>query len=219
MPRIHRKAKKEDSDDDEDNEDENDGGEQHADDDVSGPAAPHQSALSDFLYNLEAELRQPSRNLVVKDLVLLFDPSTIYGQRAAFMKGLVVTTAPCPNKQTLFLTITHIQSSTTLRPHNVTPSMPAPVPTYIEPPVLNTTCWQPACWLASWMTASLLAFIRTTTGCQLAGSQVVGKLRQTLVLVGTISGSHLLGSEASFQISKCCHGRRCTSHHPQIRQS
>ena len=64
-------------------------------DDPMGLPGGFLSVLSDFQHSLEAELREPSRNLLVKDLMVAFDASTVYGNRAAFMKGLVVTAA-CP---------------------------------------------------------------------------------------------------------------------------
>ena len=47
--------------------------------------------LTDFQYRFDWSLRMPSRNLCVKDLMLLWDPSTVYGRRAAFHKALLVT--------------------------------------------------------------------------------------------------------------------------------
>lgn len=88
-----KSSKKEDQDeneDDEANEDDDNGDVEDADEFGLG-SLPTNNALSDFQYNFEAELRQPARNLVVKDLMISFDPSTVYGNRYAFMKGLMIT--------------------------------------------------------------------------------------------------------------------------------
>lgn len=50
--------------------------------------------LTEFQYKFDQSLRQPSRGLLVKDLMILFDTETVYGRRTAFHKGLMVT-APC----------------------------------------------------------------------------------------------------------------------------
>ncbi len=47
--------------------------------------------LTDFQHKFEAALRQPNRGLLVKDLMVMFDNSTIYGRRAGIHKGLMVT--------------------------------------------------------------------------------------------------------------------------------
>lgn len=65
-----------------------------------------QDTLPDFQHKFEQQLRQPARNLKVKDLVITFDPATIYGRRSAFLKGLLVTVSRllilhCLKKHTL----------------------------------------------------------------------------------------------------------------------
>jgi len=64
-----------------------------ADDDAfnSNSASVDSNGLQDFQYKFDSALRQPSRGLLVKDLMILFDGSSIYGRRAAFHKGLIVT--------------------------------------------------------------------------------------------------------------------------------
>ena len=52
-----------------------------------------QNLLMNFRHKFEATLREPSRMLLVKDLLVTFDPSTVYGQRMGFLKGLLVTVA------------------------------------------------------------------------------------------------------------------------------
>lgn len=47
--------------------------------------------LPEFQHKFEQSLRQPSRNLVVRDLVLCFQPESVYGRRSAFLKALMVT--------------------------------------------------------------------------------------------------------------------------------
>lgn len=91
--RLGRKIKKEEK---EESEDEGEQGE--ADDDEGEgegeeESMPLTNALKDFQHAFESELRQPLRNLAVKDLMLLFNHSSVYGNRAAFMKGIMVTAA------------------------------------------------------------------------------------------------------------------------------
>lgn len=64
-----------------------------ADDDAfnSNSASVDSNGLQDFQYKFDSALRQPSRGLLVKDLMILFGGSSIYGRRAAFHKGLIVT--------------------------------------------------------------------------------------------------------------------------------
>ena len=47
--------------------------------------------LPDFQHKFEQQLRQPARNLKVKDLVLAFDGESVYGRRSAFLKGVLAT--------------------------------------------------------------------------------------------------------------------------------
>lgn len=80
----HKKEEPEEDDDDDDTP---------MPDEMTAPPPGTMSALSDFQHSFESELRQPARNLVLKDLMIVFDPSTIYGNRLAFQKGLMVTVA------------------------------------------------------------------------------------------------------------------------------
>ena len=82
---------KDEKDESEDEDEPGDQDEADPDDELALGTHSGNSALSDFQYNFEAELRQPSRNLLVKDLMLAFNPDTVYGNRAAFLKGMVVT--------------------------------------------------------------------------------------------------------------------------------
>ena len=50
-----------------------------------------QNLLHKWQSSFESKLRQPSRNLVVKDLILSFDDSTVYGNRSAVLKALMVS--------------------------------------------------------------------------------------------------------------------------------
>lgn len=63
-----------------------------------GTLAADSNMLTDFQHKFEAALRQPSRGLLVKDLMVLFDNSTVYGRRAGFHKALMIT-VPCPSKK------------------------------------------------------------------------------------------------------------------------
>lgn len=47
--------------------------------------------LASFEFGFAKELRQPTRQLLVKDVMLCFDPASIYGKRTAFHKALMVT--------------------------------------------------------------------------------------------------------------------------------
>lgn len=62
-------------------------------------AAADSNLLTDFQHKFEGALRQPSRGLLVKDLMIMFEAGSIYGKRAGFHKALMIT-APC--RQTLF---------------------------------------------------------------------------------------------------------------------
>ncbi len=92
MGRKIKKEEKEESEDEGEQEEAGDGEDEGEDDSM-----PTTNALKDFQHAFESELRQPSRNLVVKDLMLLFNPASVYGNRAAFMKGIMVTAA-CLNQ-------------------------------------------------------------------------------------------------------------------------
>lgn len=66
---------------------EQDSGEEEFDDDASNEVG----SLSKFNHQLEATLRQPHRNLAVKDLLLTFQDASIYGKRSAWARGLLIT--------------------------------------------------------------------------------------------------------------------------------
>lgn len=63
------------------------------DDDGKMGAADEENLLSTFQHRFEKDLRQPTRNLLVKDVMICFDPSTTYGRRAGSFKALMVTVA------------------------------------------------------------------------------------------------------------------------------
>lgn len=62
-----------------------------SEDDEDDKADEEHTLLMNFRHKFESTLREPGRMLIVKDLVIAFDPSSIYGQRAGFLKGLLVT--------------------------------------------------------------------------------------------------------------------------------
>ena len=67
--------------------------------------APRDDAilLQDLRNSLEATFRQPTRKLRVKNMVIGFDPATVFGKREQFLPGLLIT-ATCRqlvNVQTL----------------------------------------------------------------------------------------------------------------------
>ena len=75
---------------------EEEGGEpagQDGDDEERGPACALMTAVSIFQRKFEAELRETSRNLLVRDLMVCFDPASIFGRRQGFVKALMVTVA------------------------------------------------------------------------------------------------------------------------------
>ena len=47
--------------------------------------------LTEFQHKFDQALRQPARNLLVKDFMVLFDADSVYGMRPAFHKALLVT--------------------------------------------------------------------------------------------------------------------------------
>ena len=92
----NRKPKKEEKDESEEDEDEANGEEDqenegNAADEITLGSASTTSALSDFQHSIESELRAPSKCLVVKDLMVCFNPNTVYGNRQAFLKGMMLT--------------------------------------------------------------------------------------------------------------------------------
>lgn len=66
-------------------------------DDDAGVGASNSGApaglLPDFEHKIQATLREPSRQLKVKDLIINFDPASIFGNRSGFLKGLMATAA------------------------------------------------------------------------------------------------------------------------------
>ena len=76
---------------DEPESDENDDAEKEEAGEVDDTGNDEPKLLADFRHRLETDLRAQNRNLLVKDLMLMFSPASIYGQRAGFLKGLMVT--------------------------------------------------------------------------------------------------------------------------------
>ncbi len=58
------------------------------DDDLPGDEL---NLLSAVQHEFEKNLRQPSRNLCVKDIMLCFHPGSLYGKRTGFHKGMMIT--------------------------------------------------------------------------------------------------------------------------------
>ena len=67
--------------------------EEDPDDDVGD----EKSMVATFCHKIEATLRQPSRNLAVRELVLSFDPASVFGKRAGWLRGLILTVPLAPN--------------------------------------------------------------------------------------------------------------------------
>lgn len=74
-----------------------------------GERGEENTLLMNFRHRFEATLREANRMLTVKDLMISFEPSSIYGNRAGFLKGLLVTVPKlAPN---MFLTLSFPRSS------------------------------------------------------------------------------------------------------------
>lgn len=73
--------------------DDGDDVEEDADDD----GGDEKSMVAAFCHKIEATLRQPSRNLAVRELVLSFDQATVFGKRAGWLRGLILTVPPALN--------------------------------------------------------------------------------------------------------------------------
>ena len=79
---------------DPDGDDDDDGNDEHAkqeSDSENEEKNEEQNLLMNFRFRFESTLREPNRMLVVRDLVVSFDPASIYGQRSGFLKGLLIT--------------------------------------------------------------------------------------------------------------------------------
>lgn len=63
------------------------------DDEDEPEACTEQDMLPDFQHKFTSQLRQSSRQLKVKDFIIAFDPTSVYGRRQAFLKGLLITVA------------------------------------------------------------------------------------------------------------------------------
>ena len=102
MPQKPRKEQQ-DAEDEEFNQDVADEDNEN-DDGNKGPKVEAISALRDFKYNLLVTLQDPARGLEVRPLNLVYDESTIYGQRNAFHEGWLITStqAPTLTRNTIF---------------------------------------------------------------------------------------------------------------------
>ena len=81
---LRRREKDEPADDDSD-------GNQESEESDNEDKDEEHTLLMNFRHKFESTLREPARMLAVKDLVINFDPPSVYGQRAGFLKGLLVT--------------------------------------------------------------------------------------------------------------------------------
>ena len=96
---IPRKEEQDEDDDMKDEPDDDDGKDSGSDENDEpedgdrkfGDKVDMQNLLHKWQASFESKLRQPNRNLVVKDLVLSFDEKTVYGNRSAVLKALMVT--------------------------------------------------------------------------------------------------------------------------------
>lgn len=62
-----------------------------ADNDEDDVPGDELNLLSAVQHEFEKNLRQPSRNLCVKDIMLCFHAGSIYGKRTGFHKGMMIT--------------------------------------------------------------------------------------------------------------------------------
>ena len=76
---------------DEENGDGEGAGEEAGSDDVM--------LLQDLRHNIEATFRQPVRKLKVKNLVIAFDPETVFGKREQFLPALMITADACSQRR------------------------------------------------------------------------------------------------------------------------
>ena len=81
---------------DEKDEDDEDQGQELGEDDPSPNdeelhTPKGSNMLPDFVHRFEANLREPSRQLAIRDMVINFDPSTVYGSRTGFLRGMLAT--------------------------------------------------------------------------------------------------------------------------------
>ena len=62
------------------------------------------TSLRDFRYQLQVTLQEPARQLSLKPLTIIFEESTIYGQRAACHDAWLVTSSSSnlPSRKSLF---------------------------------------------------------------------------------------------------------------------
>ena len=92
---IVRQVKDEDEDDAEEEEDtqkNEDGAEPGMEQEANFELPSAESnLLTEFQYKFDSALRQPSRGLLVKDMMIMYDEDSVYGRRAAFHKALLVT--------------------------------------------------------------------------------------------------------------------------------
>ena len=73
-----------------------DGSQGSEDDAMVGVGGSANALLPDFEHKIQATLREPSRQLKVKDLIINFDPTSVFGHRLGYIKALMATAA-CPS--------------------------------------------------------------------------------------------------------------------------
>ena len=204
-----RKSKKEEKDESEDEDDEGVEEEQEGEGDAADESnlgsATTTTALSDFQHSIESELRAPSKCLVVKDLMVCFSPDSVYGNRQAFLKGIMLT---------------------------VTLLILPPLPLIYQQSIpfkksINNVLLSASLLANNLLTASLLAASLLGARLLVANFLVANFTSQTMTLLlfcvscrprpsmlqlaAMSSGNHLCGSEGFFTMLRCWDEVVCTS--------
>ena len=86
-----------DEDDDTKAEDEDNGGDGEGAGEEAG--SDDVMLLQELRHNIEATFRQPVRKLKVKNLVIAFDPETVFGKREQFLPALMITADACSQRR------------------------------------------------------------------------------------------------------------------------
>ena len=73
------------------NEDEDAEGDVKGEDDEDETPRDDAILLQDLRNSLEATFRQPTRKLRVKNMLIGFDPATVFGKREQFLPALLIT--------------------------------------------------------------------------------------------------------------------------------
>lgn len=94
---MHARTRREEEEEDDDQNDPDEKMNDDGDDDQiqDDETLADSNLLASFEFAFAKELRQPTRQLLVKDVMFCFDPASIYGKRTGFHKALMVTDPWC----------------------------------------------------------------------------------------------------------------------------